>query len=126
MATTPEEHRYVARRFSDNLLLMRGQANVSQEELGFMASLHRTEIGQLESGSRLPRIDTIVKLAGALKVEPGDFFTGMGWTAGDPRPGSLRVSDALGRDRVQRAEPPGSGGVAVRGDRNLPASQPPI
>jgi len=41
--------------------------------------LHRTEIGQLERGIRIPRMDTVVKLAGALEVPPGDLMKGMAW-----------------------------------------------
>jgi transcriptional regulator with XRE-family HTH domain len=56
----------VAERFGENLMIYRKRAGLSQEELGFRASLHRTEISQLERGVRLARIDTLVKLAGAL------------------------------------------------------------
>ena len=35
----------VARRFGENLRRVRRQADLSQEELGFRASLHRTEVG---------------------------------------------------------------------------------
>jgi transcriptional regulator with XRE-family HTH domain len=77
----------VARRFGANLVRCRTRAGFSQEELGFRASLHRTEIGMLERGERLARIDTLVKLAGALEVEPGELLEGIVWKAGDPRPG---------------------------------------
>jgi transcriptional regulator with XRE-family HTH domain len=66
---------------------------ISQEELGFRASLHRTEISQLERGVRLPKIDTLVKLAGALSVPPGDLLKGIAWTQGRTRVGRFRVSD---------------------------------
>jgi transcriptional regulator with XRE-family HTH domain len=69
----------IARQFSENVLILRRRAGLSQEELGFRAELHRTEIGQLERGHRLPRMDTIVKLAGALSIPPGDLFKGMTW-----------------------------------------------
>lgn len=69
----------IAWQFSENLLLARRRAGLSQEQLGFGAGLHRTEIGQLENGHRLPRIDTLVKLAGALSVPPGDLLKGMAW-----------------------------------------------
>ncbi len=38
----------VARRFGANLRQLRRQADLSQEEVGARASLHRTEIGLLE------------------------------------------------------------------------------
>jgi transcriptional regulator with XRE-family HTH domain len=95
----PDATRNLTRQFADNLLRLRGQAAVSQEELSFMALLHRTEVGGLERGIRLPRLDTIIKLAGALNVEPGDLLTGMAWTASDPRPGSFQI----GGDHRRRA-----------------------
>ena len=79
----------IARRFGENLVRARKRASVSQEELGFRASLHRTEVGQLERGVRLARIDTVVKLAGALKVPPGSLLDGMAWEPGDFRPGEF-------------------------------------
>jgi transcriptional regulator with XRE-family HTH domain len=76
----PYEYSYeIARTFGENVLLTRRRADFSQEELGFMAALHRTEISQLERGVRLARIDTVVKLAGALEVPPGDLLKGMAW-----------------------------------------------
>jgi transcriptional regulator with XRE-family HTH domain len=69
---SPHEYNLeLTRCFGENILIARRRADLSQEELGFLASLHRTEIGQLERGIRLPRIDTVVKLAGALSVPPG-------------------------------------------------------
>jgi transcriptional regulator with XRE-family HTH domain len=77
----------VPERFGANLLRCRERAGFSQEALGFRASLHKTEIGMLERGIRLARIDTLIKLAGALEVEPGELLEGIVWKAGDPRPG---------------------------------------
>jgi transcriptional regulator with XRE-family HTH domain len=58
----------VAREFGANLRRARRRAGLSQEQLGYRASLHRTEIGLLERGARVPRIDTLVKLAAALGI----------------------------------------------------------
>lgn len=76
----------IAARFGKNLRRTREEANVSQEELGIRASLHRTQIGSLERGSHLPRIDTLAKLAGALSVSPCDLMEGIVW-----RPGSATI-----------------------------------
>jgi len=43
----------IAVRFGKNLARCRKLADLSQEELSVMASLHRTEISQLERGLRL-------------------------------------------------------------------------
>jgi transcriptional regulator with XRE-family HTH domain len=34
----------------------------------------------LERGERMPRIDTLVKLAGVLSIPPGDLLKGIDWT----------------------------------------------
>lgn len=85
------EQRELARRFGENMARLRRRAGVSQEELGFLANLHRTEVGMLERGTRLPRLDTLLKVAGALELEVGELFEGMAWRPGGPRVGSFEV-----------------------------------
>ena len=85
--------RGVAERFGANLSRLREESGVTQEELAFRASLHRTEIGLLERGGRLPRIDTLAKLAGALEVEPAALFEGIVWTSGDFRRGQFKPDE---------------------------------
>jgi transcriptional regulator with XRE-family HTH domain len=77
----------VAEQFGANVVRLRKRAGLSQEELGFRASLHRTEIGMIERGVRLARIDTLIKLAGALEVDAGDLLDGLSWEPGEPRVG---------------------------------------
>jgi transcriptional regulator with XRE-family HTH domain len=83
----------ISERFGKNLVRIRKRKGLSQEALGFRASLHRTEIGMLERGIRLARVDTLVKLAGALDVPPSALLDGLLWTPGDSCLGSFRVSD---------------------------------
>jgi transcriptional regulator with XRE-family HTH domain len=71
---------------------------MSQERLADYASLHRTEISKLENCERLPRLDTVVKLAGALRVDPGDLLAGMRWEAGSTHPGHFVESWELERE----------------------------
>ena len=78
----------IAARFGENLARCRRRANISQEELSIRASLHRTEISQLERGLRLARIDTLVKLAGGLGVSASDLVDGIDW-----RPGSSTIGE---------------------------------
>jgi transcriptional regulator with XRE-family HTH domain len=79
----------VAALFAENLVRCRKRAGMSQEELGWGASLHRTEISQLERGLRLARIDTLVKLAGTLSVSPCELLEGIEWTPGSATKGSF-------------------------------------
>lgn len=69
----------VAARFSANLRACRARAEISQEELAWRSSLHRTEIGLLERGARVPRIDTLIKLASALMIPSEDLLEGIKW-----------------------------------------------
>lgn len=79
----------VAQQFGANLSRLRERSGITQEELAFRASLHRTEIGLLERGGRVPKIDTLAKLAGALEVEPVELFKGIRWTPGEIQRGSF-------------------------------------
>jgi transcriptional regulator with XRE-family HTH domain len=79
----------VATRFGDNLARCRRMAGVTQEELSFLSSLHRTEVGLLERGLRIPRIDTLVKIRDALKVSADDLLDGIAWSPGDYRAGGF-------------------------------------
>ena len=61
-------------RFAQNLRSARLERGLSQEDLGYAAGLHRTEVSLLERGGRDPRLHTIVRLARALKMQPGDLL----------------------------------------------------
>ncbi len=85
----------VALRFGRNLAAARRRSGYSQEEVGVRASLHRTEIGLLERGERIPRIDTAIKLAGAVEVSFEALLAGIEWTPGMAQPGAF-VAAPLG------------------------------
>jgi transcriptional regulator with XRE-family HTH domain len=82
----------IATRFGQNLVRARKRASLSQEELAYHSALHRTEIGLLERGERIPRIDTLVKLAGALSVQPEELLEGIDWNPGRFTAGSFSVA----------------------------------
>ncbi len=81
----------MAERFGRNLLAARRRAGFSQEELAAFSALHRSEIGLLENGRRVPRIDTLVKLAACLAVPAGDLLAGIDWVPRMPSEGSYLV-----------------------------------
>jgi transcriptional regulator with XRE-family HTH domain len=83
----------VAERFGDNLARVRREADMSQDELSVRASVHRTEVSQLERGLRVARIDTLVKLAASLEVAPGELLIGLTWTPGSARVGRFVAPD---------------------------------
>jgi len=82
-----------ARRFGRNLFMARRRAGYSQEELAALCSLHRTEIGLVENGRRMPRVDTLVRLISALEVRADDLLRGIEWMPPAPtRPGGFSVA----------------------------------
>lgn len=80
----------VAGQFGDNLARCRKLADLSQDELSVMASVHRTEISQLERGLRVARIDTLAKLCGSLEIDPAELMVGINWQPGDRRIGRFK------------------------------------
>lgn len=78
----------VAARFGENLRRCRKVTGWSQEALGFQADLHRTYIGILERGEGLPRIETLIRLAGALGVTAYDLLDGIEWNPGSAKKGA--------------------------------------
>jgi hypothetical protein len=52
----------------------------------------------LERGVRMPRLDTIVKVAGGLEIEAGVLFEGLEWTPGSSIPWRIqRAATTRGR-----------------------------
>lgn len=85
----------VAKKLGRNLWRCRRRASFSQKELGARASLHRTEIGMIEQGTRLPRVDTLMKLSGALSISPTELLDGIHWTPGPPPNGGFAVTERV-------------------------------
>ena len=86
----------VAKKVGENLVRLRTAAGISQEDLAYMAGMHRNEISQLERGLRVPRVDTLVKLAQSLEAEYAELLAGLSWRAPQPQSGSLEVSSGEG------------------------------
>lgn len=75
---------YQARaRLADNLFLQRRRAGCSQDELAELARISRCQIGSIESGQVGGRLDTWVRLAGALSITLDDLLAGVTWTSGE-------------------------------------------
>ncbi len=66
------------KQFATNLRHHRERLGISQEELGDICGLHRTEICLLERCRRSPRLETIVALAKGLKLSsPAELLEGI-------------------------------------------------
>lgn len=65
--------------FAENLKALRLAAGLSPEELADRADLHRTQISKFERGETRPLLGSLVRLAGALRVDPDDLLEGVRW-----------------------------------------------
>jgi transcriptional regulator with XRE-family HTH domain len=86
----------VAHRFGRNLRRERRREGLTQEELGRRGGLHRTEIGRLESGERIPKIDTLIRLGDSAGTTTTRLLDGIYWLpARSPSARSPSRSDSI-------------------------------
>lgn len=60
--------------FGNRVREVRAERDISQEELARRAGLHRTAISFIERAERSATLETVEKLARALRVEPADLM----------------------------------------------------
>ena len=60
--------------FGLNLRRYREQRGLTQERLASAAGITTSEVSRIERANREPRLTTIVRLARALDIGPGDLF----------------------------------------------------
>ena len=68
------ERRAILRRFGAAVRDLRKERGYSQERLAELAGLDRNYIGQIERAERNPAVVSIVRIARALGVSPGELF----------------------------------------------------
>ena len=84
----------VMERIGHNIRKVRRRGGFSQELLAQRAGLHRTEISLLERVGRVPRIDTLLKIAGSLECPIQALVEGVQWVAyARSEPGSFAISN---------------------------------
>lgn len=85
----------VKARFGINLRERRRHLGISQHELSLRAETHMTAVSALELGQRLPRVDTVIRMAGALEATPNELIEGIVWTPAERilAPGGFEAAD---------------------------------
>jgi transcriptional regulator with XRE-family HTH domain len=97
----------VAEGVGANLLKLRRREGLSQAEVGRRAGLERSEVAKLESGMRIPRIDTLIRLAGAMAVDVEDLVEGIVWVPAPDRKGVFVFGSGGGHPRGSGPGAPG-------------------
>jgi transcriptional regulator with XRE-family HTH domain len=79
--------------FGINLAKARRAADVSQDELAFRTSTHRTAISQIERGLSLPGLDSAMKFAAALETSLDELLAGIEWQSPEMQIGKFKIPD---------------------------------
>jgi len=61
-------------RLGANLRRARRERQLTQEQVAARSGVHATEVSRIESGKRDPRASTVVRLAEAIGVPPGQLL----------------------------------------------------
>ena len=93
-----EVTRRIAEQIGRRIRRRRRDQELSQETIAWRAEIHRTHMTLIEHGERLPRVDTLIKLAAAVGASPRELLDGLAWEIGDGRPGRLVVTPTGGGD----------------------------
>ena len=65
------------RVFGERVRARRIELGLSQEAAAVRCGIHWTQLGKGERGQRSLRLETIVKIAGGLEIEPGKLVNGL-------------------------------------------------
>lgn len=68
--------------FAARMRMARAKAGISQEEWAMRAEVHRTQISLIETEKRIPRVDTFVRLTGAVETTPDEVLGPIRWVPG--------------------------------------------
>ena len=109
----------IADRFGRNLAAARERASLSQEELADRADMHRTAISLSETGKRMPRLDTMLKLAGGLGVSVDTLLEGIAY---DPGTAEARQSASSSSGRSARIRSASRTASTTRPSRSMTMS----
>lgn len=84
----------LAEQFGANLRRSRRRAGLTQQGLAQLTGLHRGDVGALERGLRLPRLDTILKLSAGADASVCVLTAGLHWRSGRYVEGDFYIEDA--------------------------------
>jgi transcriptional regulator with XRE-family HTH domain len=80
-------------RFAANVERLRGQRGYSLDQLAARSQMGMKELEAVLHGESEARVDSILRLAGALDVSPGKLYEGVAWIPDGEGGGQYRVDD---------------------------------
>ena len=76
-STVPSIHSEAARIIGARIRDARSALGVSMEDLSALSEVSVTSVGKIERGSQSPTAETLVRLATALEIDPGQLISGI-------------------------------------------------
>ncbi len=92
----------VAELFAENLARYLEKSPLSQEQIATRAQINRTQIHKLLQGDQVCRLDTAVKIAGALGIEPAKLIEDIRWDPAVTANGEFKVARPAKRRKPKR------------------------
>ncbi|CAG7613721.1 helix-turn-helix domain-containing protein [Leucobacter soli] len=97
----PKYHSAAAAEIGRRIRAARQELGVSLEDLGELAEVNWTTIGKIERGASSPTVESLIRIATALEVDPGAFVTGISAAQYGGRPHQLTARDFIAARREQ-------------------------
>ncbi|MGK0721898.1 helix-turn-helix domain-containing protein [Leucobacter sp. W1478] len=73
----PNSHSAAAVELGRRIRAARHELGISLEDLGELSSINWTTIGKIERGVSSPTVESLIRIATALEIDPGAFVTGL-------------------------------------------------
>lgn len=76
----PKVHSPAAQEIGRRLRSARNDREISLEDLGHLSDINWTTIGKIERGESSPNVESLVRIASALEIDPGTLISGLSAT----------------------------------------------
>jgi transcriptional regulator with XRE-family HTH domain len=91
----PSDPSNASRIVGERLKAARLELGVSQMDLAYLAGMNVANYGKIERGVGNPTLDTLVRLAGVMKLDPAQLVAGLGLADLPPIKSSYTVAEFL-------------------------------
>ena len=100
----PNIHSAAAAEIGRRLRAARVEFGVSLEDLGHLSEVNWTTIGKIERGASSPTVESLVRIATALEIDPGTLISGIDASFYGDRGHQLTARDLINARAEQKPE----------------------